>query len=362
MKRLMFVFVTLLVVALIGCSGSSRSSIDLFPTSGGAVIAEFDGVKITDQYLKAYLDQLNPYMKARYNTPEKKEEFVGKIIEGEILAREAIRKGVMSDPILLTKIKSTIARHYQSVTLQKEIEANIKVNDEDLKKYYEEHQKEFVQPEKVKASHILVKFDKSKAGDREAKLVQAKKILSEVKAKAKDPKSFNDLAGKYSEDEGSKRRGGDVGFFERTEEGGRMAKEFSDAAFALKNIGDLSDVVESPFGFHIIQLTARREKVEKPFDEVKARIESTLKAEKRKGVYEESIEKIKKDLGFKFNKEALEKLDMGVPDKVEQASREFDKNKPEGGAQMPGPAPIKPMQPMKPQEIPQPATPPAQQQ
>jgi len=321
-----FVAISMLVVLSSGCKGSSNS-IDLFPASGGEVIAEFDGVKITDQYLKAYIDQLNPYLKARYNTPEKKEELVAKILEGEILAREALKKGALSDPVLLTKLKSTISRHYQSVTLQKEIEDGIKVSDEEMKKYFEEHKKEYIQPEKVKASHILIKFDKSKQGDREAKLAQAKKVLAEVKKKANDPNSFNQLAEKYSEDEGSKRRGGDVGFFERTEEGGRMAKEFSDAAFALKNVGDISDVVESPFGFHIVKLTARREKSEKTFEEVKGRIEATIKAEKRKGANDERLEAIKKSLGFKFNKEALAKLDLGVPENIEKSTQDFERNR-----------------------------------
>ncbi|HOW52886.1 MAG TPA: peptidylprolyl isomerase [bacterium] len=345
MRNLVLVSVFTLVAALVGCKGASQNSIDLFPTSGGEVIAEFDGVKITDQYLKAYVDQLNPYLKARYNTPEKKEELISKIIEGELLAREALKKGAINDPILLTKLKSTISRHYQSVTLQKEIEGNIKIGDDEMKKYFDEHVKEFVQAEKVKASHILVKFDKNKAGDREAKMATAKKVLAEVKKKANDPNSFNDLVTKYSEDEGSKRRGGDVGFFEKTEEGGRMAKEFADAAFALKNIGDISELVESPFGFHIVKLTARREKVEKSFDEVKSRIESTLKAEKRKGSYDETVENIKKGLNFKFNKEALAKFDLGVADKVDQANQEFEKNN-----NQPTPPGAKPLNPVKLQE------------
>ncbi len=350
-KAALFVVVSVFTILMVGCKGSS-GSIDLFPASGGEVIAEFDGVKITDQYLKAYIDQLNPYLKARYNSPEKKEELVAKILEGEILAREALKKGALNDPVLLTKLKSTISRHYQSVTLQKEIESTIKISDEEMKKYFEEHKKEYVQPEKVKASHILIKFDKSKQGDREAKLAQAKKILVEVKKKASDPNSFNQIAEKYSEDEGSKRRGGDVGFFERTEEGGRMAKEFSDAAFALKNVGDVSDIVESPFGFHIIKLTARREKSEKTFEEVKARIEATLKAEKRKGMNDEMLENIKKSLGFKFNKEALAKLDLGVPENIEKSTQEFDKGRPPIPApNAPAPAALpKPVAPVPPAE------------
>ena len=138
--------------------------------------------------------------------------------------------------------------------------------------------------------------------------------------------SFAKLAEKYSEDEGSKKRGGDLGYFQRTEEGGTMVKEFSDGAFALQNVGDISKPVESEFGFHIIKLTGKKEKVEKTFEDVKLNIENTLKTEKRKTAYENMIESYKKELGYKFDKDAAVAIEISTSEAAKDASDSFDKN------------------------------------
>ncbi len=315
---------TLLVTSIIGTlafgacqngQGGKGSSVNLFPEiKGKTVVAEFDNVKITDAYLESYLEQLNPFLKSRYNTPEKKKELFQKIIDGEILARKALKDTKIDDPVLLTKLKGTIARHYAIKNLKNEIEENVKVSEADIKKYFEENKKEYTQPEKVKASHILIKAEKKE--DKKAALETAKKVLAEVKKGAKDPNSFGVLVKKYSQDDGSKRRNGDLGYFKKTEDGGRMVKEFSDAAFALKNVGDVSEIVESKFGFHIIKLTGKKEGVEKKLGDVKHRIESKLKADKRKDAYKNAIDNIKKSLNYKFYDDAVEKIDFKIPDNL----------------------------------------------
>lgn len=334
MRKLMVLAVIISIFAVFACNQGKKggNSVDLFPKDNGTVVvAEFDGIKITDVYIKSYLDQLNPYLKSRYNTPEKKEELITKILESEILTREAVKKGVVNDPVLLSKLKSTISRHYAGAGLKTEIEEKLKVTDEDMKKYFEEHKSQYNSPEKVKASHILIKVDAAaKKEDKDKAMKLAKQVLAEAKKKANDPNVFNELVKKYSQDDGSKSRGGDVGFFEKTEEGGRMAKEFADAAFALKEINDISDVVTTTFGYHIIKLTGKREKVEKTFEDVKSRIDSTLKSDKRQSAYNETVEGIKKSMNFTINKDAVAKLDFGVSDKVQEASKDFDKNQADG--------------------------------
>ena len=322
MKKLIALVIAVLITA-VSCNCANSSKTDLFPQDDGKVIAEFDGIKITDKYLKSYIDELNPYLKSRYNTPEKKEELVTKIIEGELIARKAVKEGALTDPSVLSKVKSTVARFYSGTKMKTEIENSLNVPEDEMKKYFEENKASFNQPEKVKASHILVKVDEKRT-KAEAKKI-ADKVLKEAKAGNKDPKNFSELVKKYSDDEGSKRRGGDLNFFERTEEGGKMVKAFSDAAFALKEVGDLSELVETEFGYHIIKLTAKREKVEKTFDDVKKSIEQTLKTEKRKTGFESAIANIKKEMNFKLNKEAVAAIDLGIPAEVQDSSDKMDK-------------------------------------
>lgn len=323
MKKLIALVIAVLIAAVSCNCGNSNSKVDLFPQDDGKVIAEFDGIKITDKYLKTYIDELNPYLKSRYNTPEKKEELITKIIEGELIARKAVNEGSLKDPSVLSKVKSTVARFYSGTKMKTDIENSLTIPEDEMKKYYEGNKASFNQPEKVKATHILVKIDEKRT-KAEAKKI-ADKVLKEAKAGMKDPKNFSELVKKYSDDEGSKRRGGDLGFFERTEEGGKMVKAFSDASFALKEIGDMSELVETEFGYHIIKLTARREKVEKTFDDVKKSIEQTLKTEKRKTGFETAIETIKKEMNFKLNKEAIASIDLGIPADVQDSSEKMDK-------------------------------------
>ncbi|MBO4710893.1 peptidylprolyl isomerase [bacterium] len=323
MKKLSVFVLFVLLAAFSGCC-CNDGKIDLYPNDGGKTIAEFGGVKLSEKYMKTYVDNLNDYLKARYNTPERKEELMSKVVEGELVAMKAIKDGALDDPILISQIKTTIARYYSGTKMKLQIEENLKVSEDEMKKYYEEKKDTFNTPAKVKASHILIKITDSR--DKEAARKLAEKVAAEAEKSAKETGSFAKLVEKYSEDEGSKKRGGDLGYFQRTEEGGNMVQEFSDGAFALQNIGDISKPVESQFGFHVIKLTGKKDKVEKTFEDVKINIENTLKTEKRKTSYEDMIEQYKKELGLKFDKEAAMAIEISVSESAKSASEGFDKN------------------------------------
>jgi peptidyl-prolyl cis-trans isomerase C len=305
------------ILALSGCQSkkSQFSEIELFPApTEGKIVAEFDNVKITDTYLSTFLKDLPPHVMARYNTPEKRERLISRILEGEVLTRAAFRKGITNDPALLTRIKAVIAQHYMRKVIKPGAERSIKVSEEEMKAYYEKNKAKYGRPAKRRASHILVKvFKKAPKAEQDRALTRIKKILKDVKKASGDPKVFARLAEKYSDDQGSKRRGGDVGFFSRVEKGGRMAKAFTNAAFALAKKGDVSDVVRSRFGYHIIRLTEKRDAALKTYDEVKPRIESALKARHRKTAYKSAIEDVKKAFKFQVNKEAIAGIDFSIP-------------------------------------------------
>jgi len=114
----------------------------------------------------------------------------------------------------------------------------------------------FVTPEQVRASHILID---ARSCDAEARIAQ---LLAQARAPGAD---FAALAREHSHDPGSAKRGGDLGFFER----GRMAAEFDKAAFALARPGDISDVVRTSFGYHILRLEERKPAGRQPFEKVR---------------------------------------------------------------------------------------------
>lgn len=163
------------------------------------------------------------------------------------------------------------------------IAEKIAVSDADIKLYYEQNKKRFGVDEQRRASHILmnVKKDASTAEKAAAKS-KAENLLAQVR---KDPSSFAKIAKENSQDTGSAARGGDLDFFEK----GMMVKPFEDVAYKLKQ-GEISDVVQSDFGFHVIQLTAIKPSSIKPMEDVKAEISAEVKKQQAAKKYSEQAE------------------------------------------------------------------------
>lgn len=157
------------------------------------------------------------------------------------------------------------------------------VSDEEVKAWYAGHPERYKQPEERRASHVLITVG-AKASDDELKAAEAK--AADVLAQAKkSPGEFARLAKQYSQDPGSAPKGGDLEWFGR----GAMVKAFEDAAFSMKE-GQVSDVVRSDFGLHVIKLTGIRAERGRPLDEVRAEIAAELKAATAAGKYAEIAE------------------------------------------------------------------------
>jgi peptidyl-prolyl cis-trans isomerase D len=148
------------------------------------------------------------------------------------------------------------------------IRQRTQISPQDVEKHYEDNEEQYSTPEQVRASHILLKTE---GKDEAAVRKQAEELL----AKAKGGADFAALATKYSEDEGSAKKGGDLEFFGK----GRMVPEFEKAAFSLEP-GQLSDLVKSQYGFHIIKVAERKAATKRSLDEVRAQIEDQLKWER----------------------------------------------------------------------------------
>lgn len=158
------------------------------------------------------------------------------------------------------------------------LKKQITLNDADLQDYYKQNVARYSAPEERRASHILIAADKdAKAEEKAAAKAKAEALLAEVR---KAPGSFADVAKKNSQDPGSAPNGGDLDYFGRN----AMTKSFEDAAFALK-VDEISNVVESEFGYHIIRLTGRRGGDVKPFEAVKAEIVAEVTTQKAKEAY-----------------------------------------------------------------------------
>ncbi|HEY9094171.1 MAG TPA: SurA N-terminal domain-containing protein [Hydrogenophaga sp.] len=164
------------------------------------------------------------------------------------------------------------------------LKKDITLNPEEVKSYYDNNAARLAGPEERRASHILLATMPNTSAEEKAALrAKAQTLLEQVR---KAPETFADVAKAESKDPGSASNGGDLGYFGR----GAMVKPFEDAVFGL-NKGDISDVVETDFGFHIIHLTDIKAPKAKPFEEMRAQIEQDLKQQEAQKLFSASAEK-----------------------------------------------------------------------
>jgi peptidyl-prolyl cis-trans isomerase D len=211
-----------------------------------------------------------------------------------VLSQDELRKGLHpTEEELKAYYTRNLARYKDSIPEKRKLQyafldkngimAQAQVTPADLQGYYDQHKDQYRVPEEVKVSHILIKTPAAGAdGKVEEKAVEearkkAEDVLKQVKAGAK----FEDLAKKYSDDPGSAKKGGDLGWIGR----GRTVPEFEKVAFS-QGKGKISDLVRSSYGFHIIRTEDKHEAHVKTLDEVKAEIEPLIRQQKAARVLE----------------------------------------------------------------------------
>jgi peptidyl-prolyl cis-trans isomerase C len=271
-----------------GSAGGGDKSSDSRP------VAKIDDTVITVGDVQDRINKQAPFTRGRYAALEKRKELLDSLIRVEVMAKEAEKRGYDKDPeVVRVKKQQMISRF-----LQKDFESKLKVEDvpaAEVEKYYKEHPEEFNRPEEVRVSQILVK-DKAKA-DKVAALARAaaqqqveqppaadgsagarrdRPAQPLDRADRNDPKAFRDLVTKFSEDEDSKARGGDLTSFEKTST--LYPKPVIDAAFELKEVGDISPPIKTDQGYHVLRLTQKRPGFSRPLPEVKRQIQQRTKA------------------------------------------------------------------------------------
>ena len=187
-----------------------------------------------------------------------------------------------------------------------EILPKVKITDEEVKQYFEENKAQFEGSQERRAKHILFLTDSDMT---EEELNEAKNLAESVREKAiKSPKKFDDLAKEYSKDTESAKKGGDLGFFSR----GMMVKEFDETVFDMK-VGDVSPLVKTQFGFHIIKLIEIKGE-EVSFDTVKAQIKGEILYSKAQQIYAEGAEEFANLIYEKSNslKPAADRFDLTI--------------------------------------------------
>jgi peptidyl-prolyl cis-trans isomerase C len=267
------------------------------------MVAKVNGTKITEDEITKETERLTMQMGGQAN-PQQMEAMKGALrkqaiesmISRALLEQAAKKEGIKASKEDVAARMADIKKNFASEQeftdriksmgmtpedVQREIESGLSFEallakhtsdvktptEADLRSFYDSNRSEFQQPERVKASHILVTVAKDDTEAQKAeKLAKITKIRNDLKGGA----DFAQTATQYS-DCPSKEKGGDLGYFGK----GQMVPPFENAAFALK-MGDLSDIVQTDFGYHIIKVTDRQEARDIPFEEAKQDIASYL--------------------------------------------------------------------------------------
>lgn len=224
--------------------------------------------------------------------PRQKESLIKKLMQNRIMASLAKKDGLDQRPDVKEQLQYLIDDFLSKLYVFFNVTEKIKVTEDMLKGYYEKNKEKFTVPEQVRARHIHIKISFGASAEEKTK---AKEKIKNIFEWLKKGERFETLAEQYSEDTVSNKRGGDLGYFQR----GRMPKAFDDMAFSMKP-GQISDIVETDYGYHIIKVEDRKDAKTKTFEEVMVQIKEKLNEELTRTKVEEFINKVEKDSGLEI--------------------------------------------------------------
>lgn len=283
MKRLSAALAIVLILA--SCSKSP----DKQPQSGapGDYLAKVGPDIITEKDVAKRLEAIPEYARPMYEDEEGLRRALDEIIKTELLYLEAKEEGLDRDPEYLAKVEDYKKFALVNMLFEKVVASKPAVTEKDAQKYYNENKEKFAL-EQVRASHILVNTKE-----------EAEALKKELDA----GKSFEALARAKSRDEKSAEKGGDLGFFKK----GEMVPEFESVAFGLKK-GEISDPVQTQFGYHIIKLTDRKTGSTVEFAKVKDILMQKLDQDSQRQAFESYLDKIRSRYPVEINEEQLSKF------------------------------------------------------
>ncbi len=271
----------------------------------GKATAENDSIvaKIGDKNI--ILADLNKII--GYADPEKRKMILGNPQLKETVLRQYVQSIVLSDlakkegfdkkPAVKYFIDFYTDTYIANEFIKKEVVGKIVFSEEEKTKYYEGHPDEFKVPDTVSARHILVGIDKDASEDSRKK---AKQKAEDILRRIASGEDFAKVAAEVSDDPSTKANGGELGFFPK----GMMVKSFEDAAFSLKP-GEISGLVETQYGYHIIKTEEKKAAYTESYDNVKERIYQKLLQEKSKTKITEFIDRSLKDAGVEIYPEVI---------------------------------------------------------
>lgn len=247
------------------------------------ILATVGPIEITTENLFQAIQSMPREQMMQFGQPEQRRQLVHEMVLRELLYLDAKDQHMDEEEAFIQQVEETKEILLKQYAIQKLL-ADVKVEEEEAKAYYDGHPQSFVAPPQVRARHILVEEEE-----------KARAILNEIK----DGRDFAEAAKEYSTCP-SKERGGDLGFFSP----GQMVKEFDEVAFSLEE-GELSHIVKTQFGYHVIQVEEKKESQPQSFEQVKDQLKQFLLRQKQTLCYVEYTDGLQKKYPVEWNEDAL---------------------------------------------------------
>ncbi|MEE2786241.1 MAG: peptidyl-prolyl cis-trans isomerase [Myxococcota bacterium] len=271
------------------------------------VVARIGDRMITLEEFESRLNEKSPFVRARYNSPNRKQEFLDSLIRFELLALEAEKKGYGKDPDVVLAHKQAMVRRFVAEEVAQLIRMK-DVTDADMKAYFEAHKSDYVRPAQVRAAHILVKAENTAIG-----------ILKQLLDKNSGPvagasSDFKAWVKRASIDQKTKEKNGDLGFFAESgtahahgaAHGSTVPASVAKAAFSLKTNGAIfATPVKSSAGWHIVQRTGFRRAIDQNIAAVKNKIRNAVFREKKRTAMQAYVKSLREKVKVNIDEAVL---------------------------------------------------------
>lgn len=281
----------ILCAALLACTSKHQATATTTSEKGPA-LAEVGNTTIYVADVEAELASQSAYVRNRYSSDEQKRDFLDNMIRFELLAQEAIRRGLDQQPLVTRRLKQTMIEEL----LRQEIDNKVtpeSITDEQIAAHYATHQDDYKTEEEVRVAAIFVRS-----------LAQAEHVADLAGAEsARTNGAFRALVAEYSAEFEYKQTGGDMRYLSRTTD--RVPKAVLDAAFALSTIGDTSGPVAADDGYYVLRLVGRKDAHVRTIDEARAMIRNTLYKQARETAQAALLEDLRKQSRVEINEAAL---------------------------------------------------------
>ena len=289
-------------------------------SKSGPVVAKVGDEVITADELKHRLEETSPFLRARYNTLERKKEFLENLVRNELLAQEAQRQGFDRSPAVKEQMKRAMIQELIKKQLDEKLTGS-DIADGDLKKFYDAHIEDFVKPERARVFHIVLpaRDAKEKAEARKKALALLKDI--DAREKKGEVNAFQTTAMKESKDQLSAPMGGDLRFLSRDELAKAYSSELANAVFEMRGVdggpatpGEKAGPIETPAGVELVKLQVKTVALNRGLDESKDSIHGRMARERRSREYDEWMKRLRESTKVAINDAELDKVQVeGAP-------------------------------------------------